>query len=778
MSEQPVNHGDLATVHQLFPGAAAPAPTPARTITGTVVEPTPDMPAVADDLHGATPLTPAWVKTTGGWKARGKVAGINRVRSFRRWARRQKTEHGHHRQIGRGIARVHTWVRGTDGAAVIAAKKEFEKSLAAHEAASKQAKKTFQRKETRAQAEAAAKKAWQEQQIMQTAYDKVRGKGRKKRVARAASVLAPVAGIESAGLITSGMPGGLAATALTLGGLALIGRKTDAGETYNPTGDGKLGDGITPNADVLDKAFREAGILKGEQQIELRLPPALDSNAWVMPVRLKGGPNVKTVRAKLDDLASAFGVPVYQVDVIDSDTGRGDEFTLWVSTIDPFGKLFVSPLVNKPVQTDAFGRGILVGYNRRGEPVYLKLGHVLALLGGASRTGKGMLLRNLICGLALDPHVNIRLIAGAKPGEHAGYAPVCSTFFGRDPLRLIEFLEILYAEGQRREDILTDRKKAKASERDLDEFPLEVVIIDEYKQYAASNILVVDPESDDPAKPKMMKAGKRIGDLLDALAGFVAALNISILVSTQDPDANTVPRGFKSNTGARVATRTTSPTQTNAILKEGATGAGMVAHEIPKSIKGGAIVDIDGHDGDIIRSCFIEDDKYDGAEPIIQAGYELRSELGRAPGQFKDEIEELLTQTTGLTSVAGGEGGFGRPSPANGADEPAVDGILALILDAFAKYGNPEHLHTAEILNVLAVLDPDQWSYAALNVEEGNTANLGRVGGRRLGEAVSEALDGTGRTLSRVEGNGSTGSVRGRGYRLADVREAAGFAPE
>lgn len=721
--------------------------------------------ATAVDLMGDTPLVPAWTRSGEGWKNRADLGRVNTVRGFRKWLRRQGTEHGHASQIGRGLRRTFLWIQGTEGAQITAARHEVQQTQRdyktakwAHDRRLIPGKEKDKRRREMEGSFAASVSAM-------SRYRSAQRDARMRRAARGVAALGPVVGAEGASLHLLGAPGGIAATAATLATLALLGRRTTAGELYTDH-DAKIGDGVKPNAEVLDKAMREAGILKADHTVELLLPPALDGKAWVMPVALAGGPTVGTVRARITELAAAFGVPTYQVDVIDSDDGRGDRFTLWVSTADPFRKVFVSPLVDKPVQVDAFGRGVLIGYNRRGEPIYLKMGHVMALLGGASRTGKGMLLRNLICGLGLDPAVNLRLVAGAKPGEHAGYAPVCATFFGRDPHRLIILLEELLEEGKRREDILIDRKKAKASQRDLEEFPLEVLIIDEYKQYAASTVLVPDPSAPyDPDKgPKMVKAADRIAHLLEELAAFVAALNITILLSTQDPDANTIPRGFKSNSVARVATRTMSPVQTNAILKDGATGAGMLAHEIPKSLKGSAIVDIDGYEGEIIRSCFIEDEKYDGAEGIITAGAELRRKASRAPGQFDDPIEAALADRTGLTSVAGGAGGFGRPSRVDLHAEEAPARVLDLILAAF---GEADRVSLADVRAHLAACDPEKWG----PLEDEEPSKYEARFGKLIKAEIAEALEGSDVELEARQLRMADGQ-KPRGYRLEDVEDA------
>lgn len=533
--------------------------------------------------------------------------------------------------------------------------------------------------------------------------------------------------------------------------------------------------------DMLNKILRTAKVLKEDQEIRLLEPiRAAEINGVEARFRLPQDVTFSQLMAKKEAIANALDVEERWLDI--RKDGSANRVSFWYCTADPFATPRVSPLVEAPERTDVWKRGILIGFNRRGLPIYLKLRHVMALLGGMSRTGKGMLLRNLLCGLGLDPRVNLRLVAGAKPGEHRGYAPVCATFFGRRPARLIALLEALLIEAHRREDVLEEQARAKFGEKDLDEFPLEILVIDEYKQYSSSSLRL--PDLSDPEGKRTFKAADRIAELLEELAAFAAALNITVAVVTQDPDANTIPRGFKSNSGARVSTRTGGPTQTNAILKEGATGAGLRAHEIPESMPGGAIVDIDGAPGELIRSFFIEDEEYDGAADIIAAGLALRKELGRAPGQFTDPIEEHLVAVTGLSSSGGGPTGSGRPGPLPDGDEG--DGrttVLDLMLDAFAKAGDVDRLRTADLLQHLAVLDPDMWSWEALGIDEvpedhedfkSATAAYNRAGGRRLAEEIAKALDGTDRELVAREW---TTAPRGRGYLLAEVRAAAGIAP-
>lgn len=523
-------------------------------------------------------------------------------------------------------------------------------------------------------------------------------------------------------------------------------------------------------ADSINAAFRRAGLIKDTEEIELVGPVrAVAIHASEAVLDLPGDLTLSAVVKAQEKLAAAFRVQPEWLDL--TGAGHPGRIRFWIATEDPFAGAKTSPLLDEPARLDVWNVGIPIGFNRRGEVIRLRLAHVLVLLGGMSRTGKGMFLRSVICGLGLDPRVNVRLVAGAKPGEHMGYAPICSTFFGRRPERLVVLLESLLAEAHRREDHLGEQGRAKMNEADLAEFPLELVIVDEYKQYAAYPGRMPDPSDLDGRR--MIKVADRIDDLIGELGAFCAALNITIVIATQDPDANTVPRGYKSNTGARIATRTGSSVQTNAILKDGATGAGLRAHDIPESLKGAAIVDFDGASGELVRGFFIEDDKYDGAAPIIAAGVELRTELGRLPGQFEDPIEAHLVAVTGESSIAGGPTGSGRPGPLSAPVAGPV-GILADLIAVFAAEKNPERMRTSEILAGLAELDADTWSAEALGVDQDDAAAYVRTGGAELRKAIDAALDGTGRELAA--GKWTAGGAA-RGYYLADVRATAGIAP-
>jgi S-DNA-T family DNA segregation ATPase FtsK/SpoIIIE len=303
-------------------------------------------------------------------------------------------------------------------------------------------------------------------------------------------------------------------------------------------------------------------------------------------------------------------------------------------------------------------------------------------------------------------------------------------------------------EADRRNEYIGEHSIPKLGEDHLDRFPLEVIVMDEFQLY-----------SDD----------ERVAKRVVTLSGYAAALNIVLVVVTQDPDVHTVPSKYKKNSGLRVATKTASAAQTNAILNDGATGSGMVAHDIPISIPGLSIVDADGAEQTMIRSFFIEDEKYDGAAPLISTAVGIRRAAKRLPGQFDDPIEAHLAALFGDSSATGGPRGNGTPGA-------VPTGILADLLAAFAARPKADRLATADVLAALAQIRPDVWSPAAL----GDPADYNRAGGALLAKKVGEALDNTPRSLKATQWTEADEARGGRrtvtGYRLDHVRAAAGLS--
>lgn len=496
-----------------------------------------------------------------------------------------------------------------------------------------------------------------------------------------------------------------------LGVLYVLGRREirrngpgDGGQTFSIVDqvdgyDPVTGQGVIGEADIT-AAFETAG-LKGVTTIG----PVAAAGPGVVVATLQLPPQITPRKAleRREEIAAAFGVEPMWLDLTEAGPQK---LALWLASADPFASTRENPLLDDPESAVVdITKGVPIGYNRRGEMVMLPLWQTVAILGGASQSGKGMLLRNILPALGMDTRATIRLAAGAKPGEYRCYEPILHEFVPRRPRDVVRLLEEFEAEARRREADLDEQRRAGFEASDLDKYPHEFLIIDEFQQYAISTDPVSNPE--DPEKT--MPSGKRIKALVESLSAFVKALNMSLVLITQDPDKDTIPRGYKSNSNTRAATRCGSATQTNAILGDGAVGSGMRAHEIKAHMKGVSIVDCDGQDGEYFRSYFINN-KFpagtpDPVAPLIAEGVRRRKAAGRLP-----EVETSL---------------------------------LDLVRDVFTKDGRPPFIPTAVLIERLGYEGSNTEFKAAL---------------RELG-------------VDDVQGRMDDGS-RPRGYRLADLPDA------
>ncbi|MBV6700269.1 hypothetical protein KV557_24720 [Kitasatospora aureofaciens] len=490
-------------------------------------------------------------------------------------------------------------------------------------------------------------------------------------------------------------------------------------------------------------ALKTAGLLRdGVEAVPVGHAEYHADGSAVHTYNLSGGLTVDEVAARTKKIAGLLRLPDDQIEIT-----RGQhesQVVVWTSKRNPFAAARTSPLFGKNgkiEKTDIWNVGAPVGFDRRGATRYLWLRHVMALLGGMSQTGKGMLLRNIIPALALDPRVNIRLASAAKAAELMVFAPVCATFFGgRGSVpRFRELLRAFLAEAIRRDDFMVENGITRFTEESLKLFPLEILIADE------AQLFTLDAET---------------RELLEEISGFAASLNMGVLLVTQDPDTSAIPPKFNKNTKSRLATRTANDKQTNAILGARATGMGLVAHELSVDIPGMTIADCAGAIGVLLRSFFQEDRKFDAVAPLIAAAVEFRAEAGRLPGQFEDPIEAHLIKAFGTTSAAGGPRGMGRPGPVAQAEAP----FLVLLRQVFERAGVQE-LRSSDIAILLSVLDPaGDWGQ---RTEENSRAWSTRAGGR-LREAIEQA---TGRKIDTVPVVGPDGK-KGNGYRLADLDAA------
>ena len=698
-------------------------------------------PAPADPMSDL-PLVPAWTRSRTGWKHRGGAARLNSTRAFRRWMRRQTTEHGHGSQIARGLRRTAVWVQGIEGTQVAVAKHEARRAHTDYKAAKWAHSKHFIPGKEKDKRRGDMDKASTASVSAMTAYKKARNEARAMRALRGAAALAPIAAAEGAGLYLIGTPGGILATGSALVAFALMGRRTDASEIYNDR-TAKIGDGDRMTDDMIDRAFRDANIIKADQAVVFRSPVIQDGKAWLVHVEVTGGVTVDDVRKKTNQLASALGIPRHQMDI--RHEGREDQLSLWVSMTDPFGRAVGNPLIGTNDKVNAWRNGLPLGFDKRGSIILATISDYSLLVAGTTRSGKGMAIANILVGAMLDPRIRVRLFDGKGTGEYVGIAKSLDTFVRRNPERLLQFLKVLADELERRTEILVDLGVSKATEELLEELGgIELVIVDELATYTVKGGL-------------NGQHAEEIVELLAQIAAVGAAVGIVLVLATQSPKVDVVPSRLRGNCAGRWAMRVESAAASNTILGDGAAGDGYDSSEISnsKATRGRGWLTTPDTGFIEARSLFVDVENGD-LRKAAKAGLELRLLAGRVPGQYPDPIEDQLAQETGISMAAGGPTGKG--TAVQSEREPD---LLDHIIKAASGTGRGS-VTRAELFAHLAQVD-ERYERA----DDETDAQYGSRVGKVLAAALADAgLDIKPAKVAAADGRES------RGYRLDDLHAA------
>lgn len=585
---------------------------------------TPPKQTVAVDPMGDTPLTPAWTKTGAGWKSRTAVGRINTVRRFRKWLRRQAGEHGHSAQVWRGVRRTALWVQGTEGAQITAARHELQQvqrdyktAKWAHDRRLMPGKEKDKRRKEMEGAFAASVSAMGR-------YRSAQREARLRRGVRGAVALAPVAGIEGAGLHLLGTPGGLAATAAALAACAIIGRRTTAGELYTDR-DAKIGDGDRMTDDMVNRAYRDARVIAADDVLKLLTPCTLtaDGTAWQVEFELPSGiPAAKALGATAG-LANAFGVSVQQMSQVRGE--REDRIKLRVSLRIPFSsKPDRGPLLD--MERVNLWRPIPMGVNLRGQRISVSWVERSGLFGGEPGSGKSGAANDLLIAAALDPTVRMYLADGKAGADITPFEPIATMYdTDGDPERLLEILEHIWnVEIPERRALAKEHGSRKLTEAMAAVDPRvcqAVLLVDEWSSYGAA--------ADRKTREEMER-------LLRLIVQQGRALGIITLAATQKPDSDSVPTGIRDILSIRWAMRCMTPEASDTILGKGYAANGHNAQRILKSQRGvGIFMSGEAAEPELSRSDYYDDDE---VALLLERAYALRQEAGTLPVGPLDQL--------------------------------------------------------------------------------------------------------------------------------------------
>lgn len=494
--------------------------------------------------------------------------------------------------------------------------------------------------------------------------------------------------------------------------------------------------------DTMRRVLVEAGVVPEKRAGEIRGVgiPHVEGPGIAYAVHMGGLP-ASAALTKKKEIAAALGVNTDWVDLAVG--GVESELKIWVASEDPFGVVRSSPLLEHEGPINTFRDGIVVAFGKRGNPLTLYVRDSSIIVAGATRRGKGMLLANILVGVAKDPWVNVRLFDGKGTAEHNPYAPIASTFVKRNPERLALFLRAVLAELERRADLLDAHGWEKIDDDNYEEAMRllggrELIVVDELATYTPKGTSPWDEE---------------ITENLSQVAAVAAALGMTLVSLTQVPEVSVIRGRLRQNHVARAAMNTESPTASNTILGDGMAGQGYDASRIPINQPGRfwlATPETGVIEG---RSYLV---KPGDKRRVADEAYEIRKAAGRLPGQWKDPIEEQLIAETSVSSVAGGEGGKGRIGSA-----PAVLTLLDHLVGAVESTGRGEATR-AEVFAHLATVD-ERYGY---RVDETDAQYSARAGKLLAAAMAAEGLDIKAVKVSTTEGK------EARGFRLDDLLAA------
>jgi S-DNA-T family DNA segregation ATPase FtsK/SpoIIIE len=596
--------------------------------------------ALADPM-GDTPLTPAWAKTRAGWKSRAEVGRINTTRGFRKWLRRQTTEHGHTAQIARGLLRTLVWVHGTEGAEVaktkhdvILAQRDYKTAKWSHDRRLLPGKEKEKRRNDLDKASEASEKAMKK-------YREAKKHARAMRTLRGAVALAPVAAAEGAGIQLLGAPGGIAAAGATLAALALIGRRTTAGELYTDR-DAKIGDGDRMTDEMVNRVYRSAKVIGSEDVVKLLSPCTLtaDGSAWEVRLELPDGIPASKALGATAQLANGFGVSVQQVSQTKGE--REDWLTLRVTLKVPFtGKPKKGPLL--AADKVNLWAAVPMAESDRGDVMAVDWFEKTALFGGEPGAGKSAAANNPLLAASLDVTADFYLADGKGGFDLSPFEPIAQMIdTDGDPKKLLAILthvwEVVLPELKQTVKDHSVRKFSEALAAKDKRVRFTILYIDEWASYMAA------------ASPEQQKELER---LLRLITQQGRAYAVIVIAATQKPDSNAVPTGIRDILSTRWAGRCMTPEASDTILGKGRASAGYNAQRILKSQRGvGYLQTGETSEPVLTQSYFYTDEE---VEAILRRAYELRAAAGVLPEPPEVEVTIVDRLIKAVASTGRGE---------------------------------------------------------------------------------------------------------------------------
>ncbi|TDW18589.1 cell division protein FtsK [Kribbella kalugense] len=413
----------------------------------------------------------------------------------------------------------------------------------------------------------------------------------------------------------------------------------------------------TTIARALD-ALRIASItqyLKSGLKLQFITPARVDGRGTHAVVRLPAGVTAELIAKRRTQLATGLHRAAKEVwPTTGSEAGILD---LWIADKGALAEgageypLLAGGLV------DVF-KGVPAGKTLRGDAIHAPVMERNTITGGMPGQGKSSAARAIMAGCALDPTAELRIWVPDTNFDFEVFKPRCSSYvMGADDESMKEIRDQLvnvHEEVQRRGERLL-KYEVPAVTRELASagvglHPL-VCLLEE------AHVAIQDGTY-----------GKEISKLLVDIVKLGRKRGIHMIVSTQAPTKESMPRDVTRNCSNGIAFAVGDHVANDGLLGQGAYRAGHRATElIPGTDRGTAVVKgFSGERSEIVQWYYLDVSKgNDQVTPIIKRSLDAIAKLGKAAPDSRPVQIETRDLLTDLDEVLGDD-------PVAVADVPAL----------------------------------------------------------------------------------------------------------
>ncbi|NEA22626.1 cell division protein FtsK [Actinomadura bangladeshensis] len=296
--------------------------------------------------------------------------------------------------------------------------------------------------------------------------------------------------------------------------------------------------------------------------------------------------------------------------------------------------------------TDVF-KGVPVGRTLRGDPIPAPIMERNSIVGGMPGQGKSALARDLMAGAALDPTAELRIWVPDANYDFEVYRRRCSRYVmgadHNDIEQIRDDLRELYEEVQTRGDLLVEHKipavTREIASQGVGLHPL-LCLLEE------AHVAINHAEF-----------GEEISWLLVEITRLGRKRGIHLIVSTQAPTKNSIPRDVTRNCTNGFAFAVGDHVANDALLGQGAYAGGHRATELIPGVDRGTCVakGITGERSDIIQAYYLDvSETNDQVTPLIDRVLAELERRGRVvpgtdiprgtekPRDLLDDLDEVL----------------------------------------------------------------------------------------------------------------------------------------